>query len=79
MKKILRKVKDDNNKVWTITRVPNYFAGGIPFISGPQLVFSKSNKLLNMYGISYDKNKLMLFLCCDNRNIGINGWIKSSV
>ena len=33
-KKILRKIKDENNKVWTITRVPNYFVGEIPAIYG---------------------------------------------
>ena len=64
---ILRKIKDDNNCVRKITRVPNCFGAEMSKISGPQLVFLESNKLLNIYSTNYDENKLKLVLCRDNR------------
>ena len=64
---ILRKIKDDNNGVRKITRVPNCFGTEMLLISGPQLIFLESNKLLNMYSTNYDENKLKFFLCPDNR------------
>ena len=64
---ILRKIKVGNNCIWTITNVPNCFGAEISLISGPQLVFLESNKLLNIYSTNYDENKLMFVLCCDNR------------
>ena len=64
---ILRKIKDDNNRLRKITQVPNCFGAEMSLISGPQLVFSESNKLLNMYGTNSDENKLKFVLCRDNR------------
>ena len=64
---ILRKIKDDNNCVRKVTQVPNCLGAEMSQISGPQLVFSESNKLLNMYSTNFDKNKLKFVLCRDNR------------
>ena len=64
---ILRKIKDDNNRVRKVTHVPNCFGVEMLLIFGPQLVFSESNKLLNMYSTNYDENKFIFVLCCDNR------------
>ena len=64
---ILRKIKDDNNCVWKITRVPSCLGAKMSLISGPQLVFLESNKLMNMYGTNYDEDKLKFVLCRDNR------------
>ena len=64
---ILRKIKDDNNRLRKITQVPNCFGVEMLLISGPQLVFSECNKLLNMYSNSYDENNLKFVLCRDKR------------
>ena len=50
-----------------ITHVPNCFGAEMSLISGPQLVFLESNKLLNMYSTNYDENKLIFVWCRDNR------------
>ena len=64
---ISRKIKDDNNRVWTITHVLNCFGAEMSLISGPQLVFPESNTLLNMYSTNFVENKLIFVLCRDNR------------
>ena len=64
---ILRKIKDNDNRLRKITHVPNCFGAEMSLISGPQLVFSESNKLLNMYSTNYDENNLKVVLCRDKR------------
>ena len=59
---ILRKIKDDNDGVRKITHVPNCFGAEMTLISGPQLVFLESNKLLNTYSTNNDEKRLK-FVC----------------
>ena len=54
-----------NHHFWTKTYVPNCYGAKMSHISGPQLVFSEYNTILNEYRNNYNQNQLKLVFCRD--------------
>ena len=56
-----------NHYFRTKTCVPNCYGAEMSNISGPQLVFSENNTILNEYRNNFNENELKLVFCRDKK------------